>query len=752
MDSQFSLSIELSKVVPLVPIVNVASKSLLDLVRSFKKSGSDIVTEHDLASILGRARIDAAFSRTFRNAVRTSTVHKLAGVAELVLEAGAGPTVRNAVDKAPFFSMVVQLSALLWAYEIKSLTQILSHAFAEQHVKDLEQLPSYSDILGTLRCIREQTCGFPWEPKYEAVEYTLLSDLKLSPSFDMRILPDYVFSTLIDALPAVQRWPEEHFVDIKLISGLSTVIIWAHDLLGLTVDVKCNDESRKFGNGKPNIFIDCSWSSELGPVTPRIAVLNKAKDVTFEPSVPDLSWQARLWPSGRYPLHGFGIKIFSSLSEAHVRELRNIEDFVNIITSAAFRYGVNTAAETSQSTRSLMTCVPSWTDILEAARLLFPGLTLQAEPRLLERDNLILRDAVSHYLLRILYGLSMVTNLEDCREVPLPLEHSPEPTFSSTYANAFQTLSGALLGHYDTQIHEAAVVSSWGWSVVLHSVASTDPKSFSQKIAIIKGVPSRNGERKAFVIDSGYGAVTDSELATKHPYEIVGREGDIVRIESFPKGTTSNRYLIGVTDQAFLVQRTARFHKSNVRNTLEDLDLLLGLRGTQEIYWASSRLPSCSCLNRFPPGHSCTLPSKTWLFRGFPKSLRPRYRDPTGADEDPWELRTNPPTLPHGLYAKMARVGMSPEQTQAQEDQGIEESLPSRDQECRVHVSSTAGDPLLRLMMLADLYTYKPSAKEPRFKAWYLRGDNTCVECGIKWLKENVKGNDKEYAHVVLIT
>ena len=65
MDSQFSLSLELGSLVPLVRIVNVASKSLLGLVRSFKKSGSDIVTEHDLAAVFGRVRVEEAFARTF---------------------------------------------------------------------------------------------------------------------------------------------------------------------------------------------------------------------------------------------------------------------------------------------------------------------------------------------------------------------------------------------------------------------------------------------------------------------------------------------------------------------------------------------------------------------------------------------------------------------------------------------------------------------------------------------------------------
>ena len=191
MDSQFSLSVELTSLVPLVPIVNVAGKGLLGLIRSIKKSGSDITTEHDLASVFGRAKIEEAFASTYRNVVRTSTTHKLAGIVEIVLEAGAGPTVQHAVEKAPLFSMVVQLSALTWAHDYQSLAQLLVHAFSEYHAKELGNVPTYSDVVGTLRCIKEQTCSFPWEPKFAAIERVLLSELPLLEKVaDLRTIPD----------------------------------------------------------------------------------------------------------------------------------------------------------------------------------------------------------------------------------------------------------------------------------------------------------------------------------------------------------------------------------------------------------------------------------------------------------------------------------------------------------------------------------------------------------------------------------
>ena len=76
----------------------------------------------------------------------------------------------------------------------------------------------------------------------------------------------------------------------------------------------------------------------------------------------------------------------------------------------------------------------------------------------------------------------------------------------------------------------------------------------------------------------------------------------------------------------------------------------------------------------------------------------------------------------------------------------------ARDPECRVHVAATAGDPVLRLIMLAEFYLYRAGPKSPTFDAWFLRKDDCCVECAIKWIKENVRGDNTRYAHVALIT
>ena len=63
---QFSLSLDLTW---LVPLGIAASNAIMDLARSLKNSGSDIVIEEDLATIFGRFRIAPLMERTFRTVV-----------------------------------------------------------------------------------------------------------------------------------------------------------------------------------------------------------------------------------------------------------------------------------------------------------------------------------------------------------------------------------------------------------------------------------------------------------------------------------------------------------------------------------------------------------------------------------------------------------------------------------------------------------------------------------------------------------
>lgn len=69
--TQFQLGLELTNIVN--PLTSALSKwSSLALANAVKRSGSDVITEMKLASLLGRHRIDPVMEYSFREVVAKS--------------------------------------------------------------------------------------------------------------------------------------------------------------------------------------------------------------------------------------------------------------------------------------------------------------------------------------------------------------------------------------------------------------------------------------------------------------------------------------------------------------------------------------------------------------------------------------------------------------------------------------------------------------------------------------------------------
>lgn len=109
--NQFSPSLELTKFLPGSAVVGLASRGLLHVMRELQNSGSDFITEGDLAEIFGRNRIEPRFASTFRTAVKHSAIHQVADLAELVIEYGAGPTVRRSLKEPAYGTLVLYFNS-----------------------------------------------------------------------------------------------------------------------------------------------------------------------------------------------------------------------------------------------------------------------------------------------------------------------------------------------------------------------------------------------------------------------------------------------------------------------------------------------------------------------------------------------------------------------------------------------------------------------------------------------------------------
>lgn len=60
---QFSLSLELAKILPIRSLIQYSAESILELIRALRRSGSDFLVEEDLAAIFGRGKIEPALDQ-----------------------------------------------------------------------------------------------------------------------------------------------------------------------------------------------------------------------------------------------------------------------------------------------------------------------------------------------------------------------------------------------------------------------------------------------------------------------------------------------------------------------------------------------------------------------------------------------------------------------------------------------------------------------------------------------------------------
>lgn len=721
--TQLAATYDITKLVPITPIVSVASRGLLELVRDFQSSGSDLVTEHDLAEVFGRNFITPRFASTFKTAVRKSAIHRLAGIAEIVLEAGAGPTVRNAVEKAAFFPMLVQLSALLWAHNVASLASALKEAFERRNLGTLKTTLSYNHLVGTLRSIQQQTSGFMWELYFTAVDEILRSQLDIHVSEIGRAIPHPVFEVLVDALPAIQHFPSKHFLSIKARVGITALVVWIHHVLGLTVEIQSEHNVVKLGNDSASVSIDCRSTGEAQ--LPEVSLLNEAKDVTFRAAV-DPQVEPILESTSRHSLEGYGL-----------RYIRNLLDDQSAAEEIVLRFMRDCLREREKAMPGGMNhyYLPSKERMLTAGRILFsfenisqsrldqledvkappsvPGESSHSEWTSTQLGAPINNQAkisskAAKALNHLLFAISMISNLEECRWVPLNLSGlRKRAVYSNTgpmaVRTAFDTLACLLLEQppEQHQLDQAAVISAWGWSLCISCILHKDPGDLRPDLTIKQGVPSRNKERKEWIMDHTAGIMWVNDLGDATGYEIVARTGDPFHVESFLKHSSTS-YLIGSTEPAFLVYtKLTCYDDPKIAAYFR-----LGFRYMQDLYWYTYRVPHCE---HNPSMYSREVPSGCVVVTGLMEGA----------------VSTS--------LATAASTAIAPSTDSAS---------------CTIHISMSAGNISVRWILLAQIRSYMRETDEKVFDACYLRNRDCCLDCAIKYIRER---HQDLYSMVALI-
>ena len=659
-------------------------------------------------------------------------IHKISDLADVVIEAG-GPTVRRSLNEPAYFSTVIQLSLLTWTHDLQSLARSLVRALelrakgATKHVA----LPTYDALKGTLRACREQTSGFMWELFFSAVERKLSGRLESEEPYDARPLPVSILQALLDSLTAVQHLPENTLLKIRTMTGVITIVVWAHHTLGLTVAVETVKEVVQFGDGSVSVYVDCRVPEDDVLEPPEACLLNEAKDVMFR--VSESIEDPPLEPVCRHPVFNYGTRTLErSLADADaVRALAH-----GIISSCIILVRETSAHFRQRVFRIGKDICPSPQEIYTAGRLLFPeydqtvdSLVVDIQQQCLatsswqndeelpvplvhwirEGGSRALLGNLTRRLAHILLVISMTTSIDNCKGLSIDLyslgQDRCSPFHLPDAREAFESMALLLQGKESYAIDNtsglASVISAWGWSLCVSSINCMDPSQIRSRNSIIQGVPMRSGERKRVILDSfkGSGSYQSIHFDRLKPYQILAQFGDQVSLDSWTR-SRNTRFFIGVSETAFQVAMAYEVEALNGEKGIF-AGRRYGFRSMQETYWNSGHLLACE--HPVQLGQVITVPQNTYIFRGFEEPQQNTKYIRNGTD------------IATGL------------------------AVPPVGEGGFTHVALVAGDRSGRWLLLSCMsrWSILTSPGEPKI---LLRGDDCCFKCAVDVCNENGQG------------
>lgn len=245
-----------------------------DTDQKLQNSGSDIIVEHDMAHLFGRCRIEAQVASSFKTAVSKSASAKL--LEGIYLENGPGPTVVRAFskDQTPYFATVLQCSLLCSVLDKTSLAGAIRQYFEKKAEcapagETPTASPNEEGIFGFLQACEEQTSSYNWDNQLKAIGSILDYE-----EYEVKApIPSVILRGLIDMLPLVQHFPENHLIEIENCRGVCLLVAWIHLVLGLCVTVigsgnsshhnaRAYQNPKTFGSGPPQVVVNVDRSNE----------------------------------------------------------------------------------------------------------------------------------------------------------------------------------------------------------------------------------------------------------------------------------------------------------------------------------------------------------------------------------------------------------------------------------------------------------------------------------------------------------
>ncbi len=618
-ESQFALTLELTKLLPL-DLLPAGAKAAVAFARQLQNAGSDIVIEQDLAELFGRARIEAKLESSFRDVVSKSKPIFLTD--EMMLAGAPGPTVGRALQERPYFATVVQLSLLCWIHETTSLAQAIVRVIEKKFAAappDQRMAPGQYAISKTLKACEEQTSAYNWSGLVQAVGATL----GLGTSYFVDTINTTVLGGLMDMLPMLQQLPEDRMAYIAGGDGVCVVVVWAHHILGLTVLVKAPSGNMvQFGKGDEQVYIDAS-DPEPGIALYDCSGPLKEQLILVKPDLEDV----KIGGFFKLPLKGFGAFQLKNLCEAHTVNTALFEEMVAVTIAIAMLLASKLLYASGRSHKSRQRDGEA---ILRTSKLLFYGAhvdtntalsyvglythrpidarlprpaSLRALPTVNPQETWEELLFVCRSLSIVILCLSHVANLSEAESFPLPLHLV---YFSSGgFWEAIQSWNGieelpvreglwfelliTLLSGNKTlrYAHQLSLYSNWGWSVLMSTFNDEDPEQQDVgELFIFNAVPSRNGVRKAGVVDGPSSSNFDV-------YPVTMRTADqVVRCE-LQTDVQRRRTLFGELDEFFSVSLSLACTTSDGRSKGEVQLRRVGYRELHQSLWSVSKTSNC---------------------------------------------------------------------------------------------------------------------------------------------------------------
>ena len=635
--AQFQLGLELTNIVnPLSQAIGALGS--LALVSAIQKAGSDVITEIKLASLIGRHRIDEVIKFHFRAMVAKADQTVISKYIDILLESGSGPTVQEAMKNPALFSMVIQLSALAFAHEDEKLANAMVEAI-ERIVKEsgakVEMVPDYVSLLGTLRACQQQTAAFRWADLYESVERIIEDTLKTPEqgkrtrctakrqkvnkllianleSVTLRALPFPVLQSLIMWLQSLQSLPEHRLLYLRCNTGISTVVVWCHHVLGLTVSVSLQGSEITFGKGTTNVLVEESKIAHAGA-----SLMDPADQ--YEPLFTLASDESNptVHSENRAEAYGFGMTALK-YTKVPDGERQYCSHWViaralsSISEDPPGSSHISTKAHPNEDTSrspALESGNPSRERIIQAGQFLFAldkldfkliDSCINLPPKRARSMNQVNWTG----LVAILVTFARIRNedLQKCTALPLSLyahqglqkvDHGMDKTITNStrtrpldLVGSFKVLSRLLLGHMYSEdyVQDAILVSAWGWSIFFEFIDAIDPAEVStDAMRVVYGVPTRRGLRRTRIIDGPTQirmSFTTGEILRKDP-----------GIVYYPGVGSATRGQILVGHQADAFQVTLTFNWKSMNKT--DKHHKLGFREMQELCGRAERLAPC---------------------------------------------------------------------------------------------------------------------------------------------------------------